>query len=146
MEALPPNFVRRRACRASCIAVPRTCVRHLPCSLLASVRQIRFFVLERRSTPVTITVSEANVVCSFVMLLRISWKIVVPTDSTTWACKFLRRSTSHFIRQWKEVSVVHPAGFHANGHLAGKTPSSAPYLCFRPGQAGANSYTEYGTS
>ena len=50
MPAPPPNFVWRRVCRASCIATARTCVRHLPGNLLAAVRRILFFVLERRST------------------------------------------------------------------------------------------------
>ena len=30
MQPLPPNFVRRRACRTSCIATARICVHHLP--------------------------------------------------------------------------------------------------------------------
>ena len=51
MQALPPNFVRRRVCRTSCIPKARTCVRHLPGNHLATVRQILFFVLERKSTP-----------------------------------------------------------------------------------------------
>ena len=38
MQALPPNIVRRRACRTSFIAVARTCVHHLPGNLLAAVR------------------------------------------------------------------------------------------------------------
>ena len=51
MQALPPNFVRRRACRTSCIATARTCVHHLPGNLLTAIRRILFFVMERRSTP-----------------------------------------------------------------------------------------------
>ena len=46
---------------------------------------------------VTIIVNGANVVSSFVMLLRLSWKIVVPTDSTTWranSCGDQRRTSS----------------------------------------------------
>ena len=50
-QALPPNFVRRRVCRTSCTATARTCVRHPPGNLLAAVRRILFFVLERGSTP-----------------------------------------------------------------------------------------------
>ena len=53
MPAPPPNFVRRRACRTSCIATARTCVRHLPGNLLAAVRHIFFLVLERSSTQFT---------------------------------------------------------------------------------------------
>ena len=49
--ALPPSFVRRRACRASCSAAVRTCARHLPGGPLAVVRRILCFVLERRNTP-----------------------------------------------------------------------------------------------
>ena len=51
MPALLPNFVRRRACHTSYIATTRTCVGHLIGNLLAAIRQILFFVLERGSTP-----------------------------------------------------------------------------------------------
>ena len=51
MQALPPSFVQRRACRTSCIATTRTCVHYLSGNLLAAVRRILFFVLERRNTP-----------------------------------------------------------------------------------------------
>ena len=45
--------------------------------------QTKYF-LSGEAVTVTIIVSGANVVSSFVMLFRIPWKIVVPTDSTTW--------------------------------------------------------------
>ena len=46
----PPNFVRRRACRISCIATARTCARRLAGNPRVAVRRILFFVLGRRST------------------------------------------------------------------------------------------------
>ena len=51
MQLLPSYFVRRRVSRTSCTATARTCARRQPGDLLAAVRRILFFVLERRSTP-----------------------------------------------------------------------------------------------
>ena len=50
-QPLPPNFVRRRTCRTSCIARALTCVRRLPGNLLAATRRKLFVVMERRNTP-----------------------------------------------------------------------------------------------
>ena len=38
MLALPPNFVRRRACCTNCIATARTCARHLPSTSATTFR------------------------------------------------------------------------------------------------------------
>ena len=46
-----PNSVQRHVCRTDCIAVGRTCARHLAGSPRVAIRQIPFFVLERRNTP-----------------------------------------------------------------------------------------------
>ena len=46
IHPLPPNFVRRNACRTSCIATARSCVHHLPCHLSA-IQRIISFVMER---------------------------------------------------------------------------------------------------
>ena len=46
MQILPPNFVRHRTCRTSCIATALTCVHGLPGNLLAATRRRLFFVME----------------------------------------------------------------------------------------------------
>ena len=51
LESAECRGVACAVCCISWIAAARTCVRHLPGTLLAAVRRIFFFVLERRSTP-----------------------------------------------------------------------------------------------
>ena len=48
MQALPPNFLRRRACRTGGIATVRTCVHPLSGNLLTAILRKLFFVKERR--------------------------------------------------------------------------------------------------
>jgi len=40
------------------------------------------------------------------MRSTIPWNMSVPHDNTTLAYKLLRRSTSHFVMSWKEVSWI----------------------------------------
>ena len=51
MPAPLPTYVQRRLCPTDCIAVARTCARHLAGSPQVAIRQTPFFVLERGNTP-----------------------------------------------------------------------------------------------
>ena len=50
MRAPPPNFVRRHACRTSCIAASRRCVHRPAGNLRSAVRQTLSFAPERKNT------------------------------------------------------------------------------------------------
>ena len=72
-----------------------------------------------RSSHIDPAVDGANIVDSFVMRSTIPWKIVVPTDSTTWransrGCQRKIVWNNVTLHQAVERSVVDPAGFHAN--------------------------------
>merc|ERR1712187_397678 len=56
------------------------------------------------ATTLIFIVEGAKAVSSFVMRSPIPWNIVVPPESTTFAYKSLRMSTSHFMMDWKVVS------------------------------------------
>merc|ERR1719253_1717584 len=59
-------------------------------------------------------VDGAKAVNSLVMRSPIPGNIVVPPDSTTFAYKSLRMSTSHFIMVWKDVSWMPLASLPMN--------------------------------
>ena len=103
---------------------------------------------------VTITVNGANVVSSFVTLLRIPWKIVVPTDSTTWRANSFgdqRRTSSgsgkkccgshwlpcqrhlagkHFrvTETFRATLMMFPSGCSENGQILQSIPSRSNHL------------------
>merc|ERR1712029_234263 len=56
------------------------------------------------ATTLIFIVEGARAVNSFVIRSPIPWNMVVPPDSTTFAYKSLRMSTSHFMTDWKVVS------------------------------------------
>jgi hypothetical protein len=56
------------------------------------------------ATTLIFIVDGARAVSSFVIRSPMPWNIVVPPDSTTFAYKSLRISTSHFMMDWKVVS------------------------------------------
>merc|ERR1719440_1189554 len=63
------------------------------------------------ATTLIFIVEGARAVSSFVMRSPMPWNIVVPPESTTFAYKSLRISTSHFIMDWKVVSWIPLASF-----------------------------------
>ena len=103
---------------------------------------------------VTIIVNGANVVSSFVMLFRIFWKIVVPTDSTTWRANSFgdqRRTSSgsgkkcrgshclpcqrhlagkHFrvTETFRATLMMFPSGCSENGQILQSIPSRSNHL------------------
>merc|ERR1711870_173009 len=58
------------------------------------------------ATTLIFIVDGARAVSSFVMRSPMPWNIVVPPESTTFAYKSLRMSTSHFMMDWKVVSWI----------------------------------------
>merc|ERR1719356_957431 len=58
------------------------------------------------ATTLIFIVEGARAVSSFVMRSPMPWNIVVPPESTTFAYKSLRMSTSHFMMDWKVVSWI----------------------------------------
>merc|ERR1712110_1357258 len=63
------------------------------------------------ATTLIFIVEGAKAVNSFVMRSPMPPNIVVPPDRTTFACKSLRISTSHFMMDWKVVSWIPLASF-----------------------------------
>merc|ERR1712226_1125776 len=63
------------------------------------------------ATTLIFMVDGASAVSSLVMRSPIPVNIVVPPDSTTFAYKSLRISTSHFMMDWKVVSWIPLASF-----------------------------------
>merc|ERR1712072_571949 len=58
------------------------------------------------ATTLIFIVDGARAVSSFVMRSPMPWNIVVPPESTTFAYKSLRMSTSHFMMDWNVVSWI----------------------------------------
>merc|ERR1739848_299467 len=63
------------------------------------------------ATTLIFIVDGARAVSSFVMRSPMPWNIVDPPESTTFAYKSLRMSTSHFMMDWKVVSWIPLASF-----------------------------------
>merc|ERR1712170_333641 len=64
------------------------------------------YFLSGGATTLIFIVEGANAVSSLVMRSPMPANIVVPPDSTTFAYRSLRMSTSHFMMDWKVVSCT----------------------------------------